>query len=363
MHLGKPLSAYELSCSTSTLALVCVVNLLRAQMAHCHDSTFSSGSVDLPAGGQTPAVNVVPSPHREELSSPGQTASAPCLVSPVLAFIKTFRLQGDVDIIKRSVCENFSSELVEAAKKALWDHCGTYLEATSLSYHVRRGSGKLSANVDDVLKTFEVLDGTDSIPSIFCEATDLPRLPPISLDPVGEQVQSNTQALHTLGAAVSGVEDKLAHLMEQIKVLLDSTKTATTRESVQTTTSFAKVVSSHPPSVQPKSTRPPPSDDSRASNVVLFGLPQGKSIFESKAVVDEVFEFLAGRLVAIKDIFRLGKFNHSSHPRPLLVKLSAIWDRKLFLSRKKNLRDFRIKSLFCVRMFLLSINSVKDLSH
>ena len=147
-------------------------------------------------------------------------------------------------------------------------------------------------------------------------------------------MQSNTQALHTLGAAVSGVEDKLAHFMEQIKVLLDSTKTATTRESVQTTTSFAKVVSSHPPSVQPKSTWPPPSDDSRASNVVLFGLPEGKSIFESKAVVDEVFEFLTGRPVAIKDIFRLGKFNHSSRPRPLLVKLSAIWDRKLLLSEK-----------------------------
>ena len=272
MHLRKPLSAYDLSCSTSTLATVCGQSSTSPD-GSLSDSTLSSGSIDLPAGGQTPAVNVVPSPHREELSSPGQTASAPCLVSPVLAFIKAFRLQGDVDTIKRSVCENFSSELVEAAKKALWDHCGTYLEAASLSYHVRRESRKrsqLSANVDDILKAFEVLDGTDSIPSIFCEATDLPRLPPISLDPVGEQVQSNTQALHTLGGAVSGVEDKLARFMEQIKVLLDSTKTATTRESVQTTTSFAKVVSSHPPSVQPKSTRPPPSDDSRASNFVLL---------------------------------------------------------------------------------------------
>ena len=91
----------------------------------------------------------MPSPHREELSSPGQTASAPCLVSPVLTFIKVFCLQGDVDTIKRSVCENFSSEL-EATKKALWDHCGTSLEAAYLSYHVRPESGKrsqLSANV------------------------------------------------------------------------------------------------------------------------------------------------------------------------------------------------------------------------
>ena len=144
MHLGKPLSAYDLSCSTSTLASVCGQSSTSPD-GSLSDSTLSSGSVDLPAGGQTPAVNVVLSPHREELSSPRQIASAPCLVSPVLAFIKAFRLQGDVDTIKRSVCENFSSELVEAAsKKALWDHCGTYLEAASLSYHVRRESGKRS---------------------------------------------------------------------------------------------------------------------------------------------------------------------------------------------------------------------------
>ena len=179
-----------MSCSTSTLPLVSVCGQSSTSPdGSLSDSTLSSGSVDLPAGGETPAVNVVPSPHREELSSPGQTASAPCLVSPVLAFIKAFHLQGDVDTIKRSVCENFSSELVEAAKKALWDHCGTYLEAASLSYHVRLESGQrseLSINVDDIFKAFEVLDGTDSIPYSFCEATDLPRLPPISFDAVGE---------------------------------------------------------------------------------------------------------------------------------------------------------------------------------
>ena len=111
MHLGKPLSAYDLSCSTSTLASVCGQSSTSPD-GSLSDSTLCSGSIDLPAGGQTPAVNVVPSPHREELSSSGQTASAPCLVSPVLAFIKAFCLQGDVDTIKRSVCENFSSELV-----------------------------------------------------------------------------------------------------------------------------------------------------------------------------------------------------------------------------------------------------------
>ena len=62
---------------------------------------------------------------------------------------------------------------------------------------------------------------------------------------------------------------------------------------------------------------------------------------EFKAVVDEIFEFLAGRPVAISDIY-----SHSVHPRSLLVKLSSIWDHKLLLAQKKNLREFRIKRLF-----------------
>ena len=67
---------------------------------------------------------------------------------------------------------------------------------------------------------------------------------------------------------------------------------------------------------------------------------------ESKAVVDEIVEFLTGKPIAINDIFHLGKFAQSSRPHPLLVKLSAIWDHKLLLSQRRNLREFRIRRLF-----------------
>ena len=59
-----------------------------------------------------------------------------------------------------------------------------------------------------------------------------------------------------------------------------------------------------------------------------------------------------GKPVQIRDMFRLGKINHSStaprqsRPRPILIKLSMAWDRKLVLLRKRNLKEFRIKHLF-----------------
>ena len=62
---------------------------------------------------------------------------------------------------------------------------------------------------------------------------------------------------------------------------------------------------------------------SRECNVILFGLPENNSIVETKSEIDEVFEFLVGKSVPIKDLFRLGKPTQSLRPCPLLIKLSA----------------------------------------
>ena len=54
--------------------------------------------------------------------------------------------------------------------------------------------------------------------------------------------------------------------------------------------------------------------------------------------------------VQIRDVFRLGKYNPSSssstRPRPVLIKLSTAWDRKVILLQKRNLQHFRINRLF-----------------
>ena len=160
--------------------------------------------------------------------------------------------------------------------------------------------------------------------------------------------------LHTLNEVVTNVEEKLTHLIDQTKCLLDSERTTVISpgEVGREINSYAKAasvqlpVNNTPPAPLTKSMRRSSNDDSRASNVVIFGLPEGKSIFESKSLVDEIFQFLAGRPVVINDLFRLGKYGRSPQPRPVLVKLSAIWDKKLLLSRKRNLRDFKMKRLF-----------------
>ena len=93
----------------------------------------------------------------------------PFIVDPVLSFVKALRLKGDVDSIRKIVVERFSSSIVDAAKKVLWNSCGMSLESFGLPFHHRRDSDnrtQLSANLDDILLAFDALDSNDSVPPI-----------------------------------------------------------------------------------------------------------------------------------------------------------------------------------------------------
>ena len=51
-----------------------------------------------------------------------------------------------------------------------------------------------------------------------------------------------------------------------------------------------------------------------------------------------MLQFLAGKPVLVKDVFRLGKYAQNSHhhPCPVLIKLTTPWNRRLILLRKSN---------------------------
>ena len=327
-HLGKPLSDYNLSC------------------AQCSQSSVESASAS--ALSHVPSVNSV-------------TTGTDCslLVDTVLSFVKAYRLKGDNNSLKNIVGECFSTEAVEGAKKLLWDNCKQHLEGAGLPYQARRDSEKrsqIAANIDDILRAFESLDSGNLIPPIYSEAVELLRVPPLSLDPVAEQVQSNSNLLQAMSSAVDALEKKLTSFLES--------STASCKSHDQGSHTYAAAASLHvPPSVGVSaslhSNRHVSSVKTvrlggRGANLILFGLAETKSIVDTKALVDEILEFLIGRSILIKDIFRLGKYTQTSigssttrpRPRPLLLKLSTAWGRKLVLSSKRKLKDFRVEHLY-----------------
>ena len=139
--------------------------------------------------------------------SPVATGKCSLLVDTALSFIKAYRLKGDKDSLRRIVGERFSNEV---AKQLLWDSCKHDPEAAGLLYHTHRDSDVASLWQTWMILYRHLMLSSDLIPGIHCEATELLKLPPLSLDPVAEQVQSNSQALQTLISTADCLEKKFS---------------------------------------------------------------------------------------------------------------------------------------------------------
>jgi len=145
--------------------------------------------------------------------------AAPVFYEPVLAFIKAFCLRGHVTALKQAALSRFSIPMLFSAKKSLWEFCDADLSLLDVPFTPRHSSEKCTqaaADLEDILLAFSKLDEADKIPQIFCEATDLVKLPPIAADPISDLVLGNK-------ACLQEIEGKISQLHAQITALQEST--------------------------------------------------------------------------------------------------------------------------------------------
>ncbi len=187
---------------------------------------------------------------------------------------------------------------------------------------------------------FQLLDSLEKLPAIFCEANDLLKLPPLALDPVSEQLLGSCKAINM-------VDSSILELKEQIK----STRASLSRDLASVKVQINKL--QRVPSALPHSelgtgtshqSHQPSKlsfsrslfDPVRQSDFILFGLDETSTLSDTKATVDEILTFLAGRPVEVNDLVRLGRSVKqprpdlpAQRPRPVLIKVSTAWDRRL----------------------------------
>ena len=211
--------------------------------------------------------------------------------------------------------------------------------------------------LEDILAAFEVHDNTGSLPEMSCEAKDMLKLPPLSLDPVSELVNQNSVSL---GEVLTNLSSLKEQVNSSVLSLISKISTVQSRVTELSTASLKIAPKSHP-SVSPLLLDARPRyqhssssfDLQRRGNLILFGLPEQGSLVETKSAVDEVLESLVGRQFPVKDLVRLGKLKTQSggpqtpqHPWPVLVKFSSAWDRRLVLISKRKLKEYSIGRLF-----------------
>ena len=118
-------------------------------------------------------------------------------------------MRGDKDSLRSRTRECFSGSSVIDTKKLPWDCCSQYFVSLGLQYTSWRDSDNCSHLVADTEDLLSVLDSTDAIPLIFWEASDLFLSPPVSPDPLAEQVEKNSQVLSELTSTVHSLEKRL----------------------------------------------------------------------------------------------------------------------------------------------------------
>ena len=103
--------------------------------------------------------------------------------------------------MKLAVLSTFDPSSLATAHKTLWAHCGDDLKQLGLSYHLRCGSEKRQVAdmlFTDIITAFDKLDSAEKLPAIFCEATELIRLPCLAPDPIFAKLEANNSALDSL---------------------------------------------------------------------------------------------------------------------------------------------------------------------
>ena len=249
--------------------------------------------------------------------------------------------------------------------------------ANLTSHTLRRSFGWKNGKLleDSVFRTVRshlvwTLDVDDSIPLIFCEASDLLKLPSLltsnspvtdsNSDAVLSSLKSLSEELQGKLSRSDGVADRLKQKLDTMQADMKSLESAVTSAITSLSSdlsSFSKEASkldsiSRSQHVASAAVRSPlgnshasvSSSMDRSMNIVLFGVPE-QSLFETRKSVEEVFSFLCGSPVPIRDLFRLGKFVEGrTRPRPVLVKLLNFWDKSL--ASKTKLKTFRISKVF-----------------
>ena len=260
----------------------------------------------------------------------------------VLAYIKAFRQRADVDSIRHHVLGRYNSVSLKSAKDILWDGCKDALARLKLEKKTRRGSASRSqelADLDDILEAIDALDNDGCLPDIVCSSDDLLVMPQLL-------------PLHS----IEQVAENLRSFQEEVRSHLDAIEKSVSRPTMGSAAGVVSTPRSAPPTSGTSSQRQVLDPLERRCNIVVFGVPEDKDI----SVVADVLQTVAGAKIPIKDTFRLGKkassSSHtasslsnmfpsgtpspgSSRPRPILVKLSCPWDRRIILANKKKLSE------------------------
>ena len=216
---------------------------------------------------------------------------------------------------------------------------------------------------------FEMLDSRGALPSVVFVAVKLDNLPKFgpeeinvayvvdrqvrmeaTINDIANTVQSLTSNIRTTADDIGEDAGSSSSMVQSTELELtrrfDTFQSMVVARLDQINSALPASIGARDRSMHVDNTKQS-ADADRQHNVVIFGVPENRDASVWRHNIDDILHFVLEHSVDTVDMFRLGRFNaNSSRPRPILVKLRAVWDKRLLLSKRNKLKNYSVRGVF-----------------
>jgi hypothetical protein len=295
-----------------------------------------------------------------------QTSVAPSgtktIIDELLTYVVHYRDTCNSVDLHKLICHFYLPSEISASKAKVISEFGLQLSGCQHTTNRRDTSLRPAhdAEIADIIGMLELLDNLNVLGSVQFAAVSINRLPKYGPNEINvcsvvdRQVHIDKElielksALHQ--AATSDSTLQLADTCDKVVEAAHSRLTAMSEsfngqlqkleavcQNLQVMATAAAAHNTAP--TRTTASAPAPIDD-RSANVIIFGLAEDKNSSVWNATLSKVLQHVAGRPVDIVDAFRIGKFDAGQErPRPVIVKLRNIWDKRLLVSNARRLAE------------------------
>ena len=279
------------------------------------------------------------------------------VVNELLLYIKHYKNKCQSEGLKRTIHSSFCNASITEAKKLL---IKLYKNMVDISQFVadRRNSTMRSAaeaDLDDIFGMLEIIEqrkvgitvnivfvavNLDLIPKgapgeqMTNEDKQNQTEPTCEQNPSSVQLQPYVENDANISARLNKMQQSIDDMSTTIQVYMSNVS-----KPNNDTCSFVTEATTVPTMGCDKAKiEIEKSDPNRLANLIVYGVPENRNAAEWRQVIDEILTFLLNKPVDLVDSFRLGRYDENK-TRPILIKLSTRWDRRLLLTKRNQLKN------------------------
>ena len=311
----------------------------------------SSATSSATSSSQGIALNQV-----QIVSSPARLITINKVVlNELLSYVNVYRNCSNEEALMKVVPNYFSHDNITEAKRLLVQEFQSMAQVTQYLTERRNSSSRPAheAELDDILGILDAADTVHALEGYLFAAANLQIMPSYGPEEINLAVVADRQAkmdgaIKLLTSTVQTNSDSLRQqagqsIAQDLQQKLDCMKEAIGARLDHLSTVCSQLAQRNATHSQTVSTTPKTSSQSRdidrSMNLMVFGVHEDKDASAWRGKVDRAMAFTVGRPVDVTDMFRVGRFDVNK-PRPILVKLRAVWDKRIILSNCHKLRDY-----------------------